>query len=122
MMSMLLEGLSFEEVVSYLDDVIVYSQSFHDHLAALRRVFRRFREANLKLAPKKCSLFHCKTKFLRFIVNKDGVKTDPEKIEKVKLFPRPHNIKILSSFLGLASYYRKFLLTFPKLPNHLPKC
>ena len=51
MMSMLLAGLSFEEVESYLDDVIVYSQSFHDDLVALRRVFNKFCEENLKLAP-----------------------------------------------------------------------
>ena len=121
MMSMLLAGLSFEEVVSYLDDVIVYSQSFYDHLDALRRVFTRFREANLKLAPEKCSLFHCETKFLGFIINKDGVKTDPEKIEKVKLFPRPHNIKTLRSFLGLASYYRKFIAHFSKIAQPLTR-
>ena len=95
---MLLAGLSFEEVVSNLDDVIVYSQSFHDHLATLKSVFNRFHEANLRLAPEKCCVLHCKTKFLEFIVNKNGVKTDLKKIEKVKLFPRPHNIKTLCSF------------------------
>ena len=93
--------------------------SFHDHLVALRRVFSRFREANLKLAPEKSPFFHCKTKFWGFIVNKDGVKTHPEKIEKVKLFPRPHNIKTLRSFLGLASYYRKFIAHFSKIAQSL---
>ena len=119
MMSMLLAGLSFEKVVSYPHDAIVYSQSFHDHLAAVRRVFSRFCEANLKPAPEKCSLFHCETKFLGFIVNKDGVKADPKKIEKDKLFPRPHNIKTLHLFLGLASYYRQFMAHFFKTAQPL---
>ena len=115
LMTTLLAGLSFEEVVSYLDDILVYSRSFLDHLAALRRVFERFRAANLKLSPEKCKWFRQETEFLGFLVTEKGVATHPEKIEKVKNVPIPSSPKDVRAFLGLASYYRRHVKDFAKI-------
>ena len=119
LMCILLAGLSFEEVVSYLDDILIYSRTFEEHLQALRRVFERFRAANLKLSPEKCTWFQKQTAFLGFLVSKEGVATHPEKIEKVKAFPTPTNTKTVRTFLGLASYYRKYVHQFAKIAHPL---
>ena len=119
LMCILLAGLSIEEVVSYLNDILIYSRTFEEHLQALRRVFERFRAANLKLSPEKCTWFQKQTAFLGFLVSKDGIATHPEKIEKVKAFPTPTNAKTVRAFLGLASYYRKYVHQFAKIAHPL---
>ena len=66
LMCTLLADLSFEEVISYLDDVLIYSKTFNALLTTLRRVFSRFRKANLKLSPEKCKWFQKQTEFLGY--------------------------------------------------------
>ena len=114
----LLADLSFEEVISYLDDVLIYSKTFNSHLITLRRVFSRFREANLKLSPEKCKWFQNQTEFLGYLITENGVRTHPDKIEKIKFFPTPSNTKAVCSFLGLA-YYRRYVHQFAKIAHPL---
>ena len=68
----------------YLDDVIIYSKTFEEHLLRLEEVLNKIREANFHLKAKKCHFGATKLQFLRHIVGKDGVKLDPEKVEKIK--------------------------------------
>ena len=119
LMCTLLADLSFEEVISYLDDVLIYSKTFNAHLTTLRRVFSRFREANLKLSPEKCKWFQKQTEFLGYLITENGVRTHPDKIEKIKFFSTPSNIKAVRSFLGLASYYRRYVHQFAKIAHPL---
>ena len=119
LMCTLLADLSFEEVISYLDDVLIYSKTFNAHLATLRHVFSRFREANLKLSPEKCKWFQKQTEFLGYLITENGVRTHPDKIEKIKFFPTPSNTKAVRSFLGLASYYRRYVHQFAKIAHPL---
>ena len=79
-----LAGLSWKICLVYLDDIIVFSKTFDEHLVNLEKVFQRLREANLKLSPNKCTLLQKKVTFLGHIVSKDGIATDPEKIKSVK--------------------------------------
>ena len=101
----LLAGLSFEEVVFYFDDILVYSYTFEDHMATLCRVFQRFREANLKLSPEKCNWFQREMAFLGFLVSGNGIATHPDKIDKVKHFPisRPRKKFVLFLVLPLTT-------------------
>ena len=112
LMETVLSGLHWKALLVYLDDVIVFGNSFEDHLRHLSEVFERFREAKLKLHPKKCHLFRREVSFLGHIVSRDGVKTDPNKISAVKEWPVPTSKKQLQSFLGLCSYYRRFVRGF----------
>ena len=75
----------------YLDDLIIFSSSFQEHLDRLQQVFQRIREYGLKLSPKKCSFFMKKVKYVGHIVTKDGVEPDPDKLSKVKNWPTPTN-------------------------------
>ena len=107
-MDILLKGLKWLTCLVYLDDVIAFSRTFSEHLLRLRAIFQRFRQAKLKLQPKKCHLLKPKIEFLGHEVSKNGISPMPAKVRAIKEFPRPTNIKTLQSFLGLASYYRKY--------------
>ncbi|MCG8079018.1 MAG: reverse transcriptase, partial [Candidatus Thiodiazotropha taylori] len=112
LMERVFAGLTFVTLLIYLDDVIVFSKTFEAHLENLSEVFQRLQEANLKLNPKKCSLFCKKVSFLGHQVSEEGVATDPEKIQTVKNWPQMQNVKEVRQFIGLASYYRKYIPGF----------
>lgn len=78
-------------------------------------VFDRFRKANLKLKPKKCTFFQDEIKYLGHIVSENGIKCDAEKTKAIQAWPRPETATEIRSFLGIASYYRKFIPAFSQL-------
>ena len=87
----------------------------------LENVFERFRLANLKLKPSKCKLCQAQVEYLGHIISDDGVRTDPSKIVKIKNWPVPRNVHDLRRFLGLASYYRRFIKGFSEIAAPLNK-
>ena len=89
LMEIVLSGLTYEIVLVYLDDIIVFGRTFHEHLNRLEKVFYRIREANLKISPSKCALFQTKLTFLGHVVSPNGIQTDPSKVEAVKNYPVP---------------------------------
>ena len=112
LMETVLSGLTWKICLVYLDDIIVFSKSFEEHMKNLKEVFQRLKAANLKLNPKKCNFLKKEVKFLGHIVSESGVATDPNKVQSVKDWPVPKSIKDVRSFLGLTSYYRKFILKY----------
>ncbi|XP_072041155.1 uncharacterized protein [Amphiura filiformis] len=91
-MQEVLRGLNWKFVFCYLDDVIIFSRSFEEHLDHLKQVFDRLREAGLKLQPKKCTFGQTEVKYLGHIVSKDGIATDPAKLQIVKDYPTPTKV------------------------------
>ena len=106
LMDLVLVGLTWECCLVYLDDVIVFSGTFSEHITRLNAVFERFRLANLKLKPSKCQLFQRRVTFLGHVVSEAGVEPEPGKIDVVRTWPVPRSLTQLRSFVGLASYYR----------------
>ena len=103
-------------VAVYLDDVIIYSNgTFEQHLDYLHQVFETLRRACLKLKIKKCFFCFPNIHFLGHVVGRDGIRPDPEKIEKVKNYPVSINLIQLRATLGLFSYYRKFIKDFSRI-------
>ena len=96
----------------YLDDISIFSRTFEEHLAHLDIVFRRLREAGLRLNSEKCTFVRKRLEFLGHMVSEDGLSPDPAKVDKVQNFPVPTNVKTLRGFLSLASYYRRFIQGF----------
>ena len=112
------EGPDFVSV--YIDDVLVFSSTLEEHLQHLQLVIERLHEVGLKLQPAKCQFIRKEVEYLGHLVTPTGLKTNPRLVEAVKEFPTPNGIKGVQQFLGLASYYRKFISQFAKVaqPHH----
>lgn len=111
--------IHLREVLVFLDDIIVFSQTLEEHEARLTKVLDRLRENGLKLSPEKCRFFQTSVRYLGHIVSQKGVQTDPQKIEAVKTWPRPCTLKELRSFLGFSGYYRRFVQDYSKIVKPL---
>ncbi len=119
LMELVLRGLHWSVCLIYLDDIIVYSADFPQHLQHLREVFQRFRTAGLKLKPSKCHLASSSVTFLGHRVSSAGVEADPSNIDKVKTWPIPTSATQVRAFLGLCSYYRRFIRHFARTAEPL---
>lgn len=121
LMENVLRGLQWEQCLLYMDDIIIPSKTVREGLERLEHVLQRLQMANLKLKPSKCSLFQTEVIFLGHIVSESGIATNPEKISAVKNWVTPTNSKEVKSFLGLCSYYRRFVKDFAKIARPLHK-
>ncbi len=110
-------GDSFLKV--FVDDLNIHSESWEDHLQHLEVVLSRLREVNLRLNPNKCCFAAKSIVFLGHVVNKEGTKPDPSKIDAVLHFPTPKTVTNVRSFLGLTGYYRKYLREYSRIASPL---
>ena len=99
-------------VIVFIDDILVYSKSKKEHEEHLRIVLELLREKGFYAKFSKCAFLLDSVSFLGHVVSKDGVMVDPSKIEEVKSWVRPTNVIEVRSFVGLASYYRRFVKGF----------
>ena len=119
LMETALVGLHWKILLVYLDDVIVFGSSVDEVVGRLKIVLDRLRDADLKLKPKKCHLFQKQVLYLGHVVSEDGVSTDPAKLESIRTWPTPTNTTDVRSFLGLASYYRRYIKGFANIARPL---
>ena len=119
LMERCLGDLNQKEVFVYLDDIIVFASTEQEHEERLIRVLDRLRAYGLKLSPEKCHFFQSKVKCLGHVISSEGVMTDPDKIEAVRSWNVPTNVKELKSFLGFAGYYRRFIKGFSSIAKPL---
>lgn len=111
--------LNLKECLIFLDDVLIFSQTFEEHISRLESCFERLERHGLKLKPSKCEFFSTKVSYLGYVVSSEGIHADPEKIAPLKNWPVPQGIKSLRIFLGFTGYYRRFVKDYAKIVKPL---
>lgn len=111
-MDAMLVGLRDVEVLVYMEDLLLFSETIEDHVRRMRLVFDRVREANFKLNVDKCTFAVPEVVYLGHVVSKNGVSPDPSKITAIKDFPQPRTVRDVRAFLGLSGYYRVFIQNY----------
>ena len=119
LMEVALTGLARGGCHVYLDDVLVFGKSLEEHNRNLNQVLERIRAAGLRLKPKKCRIAQLTVEYLGHVVSAQGVQTDPKKLQAMAQYPTPTDVKSLRSFLGLTSYYRRFVPAFSRVASPL---
>ena len=111
----LLAGMTWEELLTFFDDVLVFIPTFAKHCQSLDRALTLIEEAGLKVKREKCRVLPQRVPFVGHIWCAQGVFTNPEKLSAVKSWPPPTNVSQLRVFLGKNGYYRKFIPDFATL-------
>ena len=117
LMNKVLKGLKF--AMTYLDDIIIFSQDESQHLEHLEIVFSCLREAGLKMKHSKCDFFKSEIHYLGHLISPEGISPLPNKLDSIKHMPAPNSAKEIKQFLGLTGYYRKFVPRFADISRPL---
>src|SRR5690606_25012388 len=119
MVDSVLRGLKWNTCLCYLDDILVFGPTFDVHLDRVREVLTVMKSAGLTLNAKKCYFGQTEIKVLGHVVSSKGISPDPDKISAVQNFPQPRSVNEVQSFLGLCSYFRRFIQNFSKRVCHM---
>ena len=107
--------------LNYLDDIIIFSRMWEEHLVHLEEVFKQLKYADLKIKCSKCRFFKSKVYYLGCLVGVDGVQPLPDKLEAIKKLLLPAHMDELCQFLGITGFYRKFVPFYADVTNYLTK-
>ena len=104
-----MSDFAFQFLLVYLDDLLVYSKTFDEHMEHLERLLQRVTQTGLKLKASKCQFLRREVTYLGHTISADGVSCESGKVECMQNWPTPTTTTELCSFLGFASYYRRFI-------------
>ena len=117
LMNKVLNGLKF--AMTYLDDIIIFSENESQHFEHLETVFSHLREAELKMKRSKCDFFKKEIHYPGHLISPEGISPLPNKLDCIQHMPAPKNRKEIKQFLGLTGYYRKFVPRFADISRPL---
>ena len=110
-----LRDLTHRYVIVYLDDIVVYSDTAKDHFNHLEEVFRRLDKVGLYAKPSKCTIEASELEFCGHVVGNGQCRPLADKIAMIASWPQPRNVHKVRQFLGLASYYHRFICGFAQI-------
>ena len=119
LMNLSLSGMLWSECLVYLDNIIIFGCTFEEHLCHLTSVLERLRAMNLKAKLSKCNFLQQQVLYLGHVIFPDRIATDPSKTERITGWPTPQNVQEVQRFLGLASYYWRFVQNFAAIARPL---
>ena len=121
LMERVLRGLTWEIAIPYLDDILIWGDSYESSFANLRTVFERLRLANLSCRPDKCHLFCTQVEYLGHLLGREGLSPNPAKVEVINNFKAEemNTLQKVRSFLGMAGYFRRFVKNFALIARPL---
>ena len=114
LMEMCIGDQQYITLLFYLDDICIFAETADQMLDCIEFMFSRLKEFNLKIKPKKSHFVQTSITFLGHILSANGISPNPEKVTKIKDWPTPKTPKEVHSFIGLASYYLRFIPNFAK--------
>ncbi|KAL5017800.1 hypothetical protein ScPMuIL_003522 [Solemya velum] len=121
LMDKVLHGLKFRSCLCYLDDILIFSETFTEHLSNIEEVLIRLENAGLKLGPKKCSFAQQSCTYLGHLISRDGILPPPDRVKAIVEFPSPRNVKELRRIIGMMNWFRKFIRNFSSVVLPLTK-
>ena len=114
-----LRNIPPDQAVAYVDDILIHSETFGQHITNLDNVFKAYTKAGLKLNPLKCSFLQSKIDYLGHTVSAEGISPQETYLKVVKSWPIPKNRHQIMIFLGKTGYYRKFCKDYAKIAKPL---
>ena len=99
-------------VLVYLDDILIFSKTLKEHIEHIRQALEKLRQARLFVRLHKCAFFQKRVEYLGFDVSPQGIQPSLDKVQTIVEWPQPKSVKDIRSFLGLASFYRRFIKNF----------
>ena len=109
LMERVLSHMNWRDCVVYIDDVLIWSRTFEEHLCKLGQVFQAFEKAGLRIKPSKCHICCKSVPYLGHLLSADGIQIDPARVKAIEEMPAPTKIKAVESVLELVNYYRRFV-------------
>ena len=119
LMDLVLRDLTWTEVYTFIDDVIIFAETIHEHARRLDHAPQRFDKANLQLQPGKCVFAQPKVEYLGYVVSRDSISASASKVQAVQKYPVPRNERDVRRFIGLASFYRRLVPKFAEISKSL---
>lgn len=110
-----LEGIKFKFTLNYVDDIIIYSRTLEEHMEHLEEVTKRLNQWNLTVNPEKVKFVFKEIQFLGYLISHNQIKIDPERTSAILNAQPPTNAKGVSRFIGMASYFAKFIPKYAEI-------
>jgi len=105
----ILSEFAYKNVIVYIDDILIMTKSFDEHMSLVEKVLTTLHTNGIKVKADKCELFKNEVEFLGHIIGKTGIRKSPQYVDKVKHYPKPATVTEMRRFLGLVNFQCKFV-------------